>query len=121
MSNLNTNMNPIEQKLVYNFLVNYIMGLLKGLKPKHIHDFAKRNKAIDPRLFLNNLPPAIINKIRPIIKDNHDLINKLINYDTILEQLKLKRDDLFQALKIPKYEAWFKKFILLIKKSVYSL
>jgi len=121
MVKLNTNLTSSEQEVIYRFLTNLIMGFIKDLKPRHIHYYAKNNKAIDPKFFFESIPPDILTKIRPAIRSNKKIIDQIITYDNVLKQCRMKRPDLYHALQNPEYQDWLKKFLVLIKKRTFTL
>lgn len=110
-----------ELLILKTFLNSYCLGIIKPIKAHHIRYYAKNNKAIDPRPYIHSLPDNIKIKIREVVKNNPFIVDKWITYEYLIKEIEKKRGDLFFELINPKHEVWFRKFLVIIKKSIKTI
>lgn len=118
---LKTDLTEEELNTVIGFVTRFIGSFLTRISIRDVIAYAESNRAIDPRYFLKGIPENIKQKLRNLVADNRELIERELNYDNVIAICGEYNAELARVLSIPKYETWLKKYIYLVKRAVYSI
>jgi len=118
---IQTDLTEDELKTIYSFLINFFIGLLKPVTKSDLEKYVKKMTVFNLRPYLNQLPKQFRSKISNIVNSNNYLVKKFITGNTLIEQTRKHRPDLYELFITPQGQIWVNRVMKYIRKLIFLL